>query len=1033
MVLGRHSIRPLYGLISAVLGLCAGGCDPLLAQDQKIFQMIHTAWTARDGAPQNINAMTQAADGTLWFGTRDGLYSFDGLTFSAFQPASGSLPRRDVDGVFATKSGDLWAVGNGVRAVRIRDGVAALFDRVDNGRFLSLAFVQQSSDGTVWAILNSSKLVRLGADGIWHIVHGARPNSLQLNSFFIDSSDTQWLAADNLLYRRPHGQEAFTATEVLLFGPAKFKEAPDHTLWIAGYGIPGVKKPPPPFADLSHIDALGKRLPNPLLKEDDATDVAVAADGTLWVSHDGSGLQRLRAGEIKGIAVKEETDSPDTFGVSDGLTNTGFQKLLRDRDGNIWSSGDRGIDRFQQATLLAAVPAAMNGLWSVCIAPDGDVWLSRYEGFLGVFREHRLFQLKDRKDRPMEVGYASTYSMQCDGNGNVWFLGTGGVGEVHNDRVEKLPSLPGHGSHDDSYRFVSLAILPDHRLLASTSGPSEDRVWIYENGVWKLFPPASGITRIRALWQDARDNLYLGSASGQIIALEPPNYRVISTESSDIGPVGGFSETSYGIFAFGENGVALSRNGRFRTLFLANPAFSMTVTGLVEDHERDIWVSGPRAILRISSSEISSALRDRSYRVRAREFHEGEYRGSDGHWGFNSANIDSQGRIWLPTSSGVIYIDPQHVDMPSRVPTPSIRSISADGRPLGANHSFPAKTQTLHVHYFGLDLSDPKAVVYRYKLEGSDQSWQDAGDRTEAIYTHLRPAKYVFGVMASEGGAVWSQPVESEPFTILPAFYQTWWFEALAVLSGVLLLWAALGARLRYVSKGIKMRAEERATERIRIARELHDTLLQSVQGLLLSFHVAAEKVPDSHDSKQALEKALATADRVILDARDRLNRLRSEQVTSNEFEPSIEAFAADFRGPGKMEFAMECIGNRRPLNPDILEELCYIAREAITNSFRHSCGSHIVFTLDYGKNLFGVECRDDGRGFGEDTLREAESKGHWGFRGMAERADKIGARFSYESASGQGTRIRVVLPARRAYLRGHSLRTLFASIDRVP
>jgi hypothetical protein len=232
-----------------------------------------------------------------------------------------------------------------------------------------------------------------------------------------------------VLYRRPHGQEPFTSTEVRLFGPAKFVEAPDHTLWVSGYGITGVKKPPPPFVDLNHIDALGKRLPGPLV-EDDATDVAIAADGALWVSHEGSGLRRLRAGEMKGVAVKEETDSPDTFSVSDGLTNTGYRTLLRDREGNIWSSGARGVDRFQRATMESAIPAAMNGLWSVCIAPDRDIWLSLYEGFLGVFRNHRLFRLNDRKDRPVEIGYVGTYSLECDRNGSIWLMGAGGIGKL---------------------------------------------------------------------------------------------------------------------------------------------------------------------------------------------------------------------------------------------------------------------------------------------------------------------------------------------------------------------------------------------------------------------------------------------------------------------------------------------------------------------------------------------------------------------------------------------------------------------------
>ena len=979
--------------------------------------MIHTAWTARDGAPQNINALAQTADGTLWLGTRDGLYSFDGLTFSAFQPASGSLPRRNVQSVFATKNGDLWASGGFVRPTRIRGGGATLFDRVGNATFESLCCFQESSDETVWAILNGSKLVHLGSDGIWYAVPGPRPDSRAINSNFIDSSDTLWLVADNMLYRRARGTEGFTSTEIPVFAPAKFKEAPDHTIWVAGYGPVGDKPRRPagqqPEVGLKHIDPLGKRLPNPLIANDDVTALVPDADGALWVSHAGSGLQRLRAGEMSGARDEDEADSPDAFGVADGLTTTGFRQLLRDRDGNIWSAGGRGIDRFQPATMLAAVPAAMNGWWSECVAPDNDVWLSLFDGFFAVIRNHRLIRLKDQN---------STGSLLCDKNDKVWLQFNGGIAQVQNDRVERLPLLPEHGHYGDRYYFTSLAVLPDRRLLASTNGPTENRLWTYENGVWKPFLPASGITQIQALWEDARNNLYLGSTSGKIIVLEPPTYRMIYAGSSNIGVALGFSETSHGIFAFGENGIALRQNGDFRALPFANPAFSMTVTGLVEDRARDIWVNGTRAIARISSAEIAAAASDRSYRIQAREFREGEYRGADNSTTMrNSAQIDSLGRIWLPTPNGVIYIDPQHVDIPSRIPTPSIRSISADRRPLNSGRTFPPETQTVNVRYFAINLSNPGGVVYRYKLLGSDEAWQDVGGRSEAVYTHLRPGTYTFQVMASSGGERWSAAVASAPFTILPAFYQTWWFEALAALSGILLLWAALSARVRYVTREVRMRAEERATERIRIARELHDTLLQGVQGLLLSFHVAAEKVPDSHESKKALERALATADRIILEGRDRLSRLRSDRLASSELEPSIQELAGDLDSRFKIDFAMECEGSRKPLNPEILEEVYYIAGEALTNAFRHSGASRIVFRLDYGKSHFRMECQDNGRGFSERELREAESKGHWGLRGMSERAKRIGAKLSYEGAAGDGVRIRLVLRASRAYLRAHS------------
>jgi hypothetical protein len=205
-------------------------------------------------------------------------------------------------------------------------------------------------------------------------------------------------------------------------------------------------------------------------------------------------------------------------------------------------------------------------------------------------------------------------------------------------------------------------------------------------------------------------------------------------------------------------------------------------------------------------------------------------------------------------------------------PQLAIRSITADGRPPDSKSTFPPEIATLNVRYFAADFANPKNVIYGYQLDGADTSWQDVGSRSEAIYTHLKPGRYVFRVMASNSDGVWTEPVVSEPFTVPPRFYQKGWFAALGILAAVQLLWLAYAIRFRFVSREIRMRAEERADERIRIARELHDTLLQGVQGLLLTFHVAAEKVPADHESKKTLEKALATADQIILEGRNRFS-----------------------------------------------------------------------------------------------------------------------------------------------------------------
>jgi signal transduction histidine kinase len=331
----------------------------------------------------------------------------------------------------------------------------------------------------------------------------------------------------------------------------------------------------------------------------------------------------------------------------------------------------------------------------------------------------------------------------------------------------------------------------------------------------------------------------------------------------------------------------------------------------------------------------------------------------------------------------------------------------------------------VRIPYFGANLFAPEKVKYMYWLHGGDKTWQDVGRRTEAVYTKLRPGKYLFEVKAANGEGVWSAPV-SESFTVLPFFYQTWWFETFCIALAGLLLWFGLTMRVRYIAAQIKLKTEERANERIRIARELHDTLLQGIQGLLLSFHAAAAKLPAESESKKALEKAFVTADRMIIEGRDRIHRLRSQNLSTAELEPAIEATADELASFAHGKFSLARTGTPRLLRPEVVDEIFYIAREALTNSFLHSGGSQISVALNYGKKHFTLMCRDNGRGFTASELQEAEIRGHFGLRGMAERADRIGAAFDYESTSGEGTQIRVVLGANRAYSRPHAFRSLF-------
>jgi len=1014
----ERAFVPIWLSILPTFLLWFGLSLPACAQEQKISQMDHTVWTGRDGAPQNINALAQTADGMLWLGTRDGLYSFDGITFSAFYPTSGTLPRKNVESLLATGDGDLWAVAPGLPPTRIRHGVATVFDRADRGTPVFFGDLQWSSDGAMWALMNKNQLVRLESDGIWHAVPGPKPQANVLGPLFIDSRDTQWLVADELLYRRSAHEKKFVATDIPVYDGAKFgagavfdakiTEGQDRSIWIISSGPVGVPLKQPSDAGLKHLDALGKLLPGPLTK-DDVNDIAAGDDGSLWLSHVKSGVEVLKASQISGPFRKIESTARDFFSVDDGLENEGDRALLRDRDGNIWIGGTKGLERFQNATLVPVLPKAKSGLWSVCAAPNGDVWLSLFGSFSGVVRNDHITRLKDQL-----IG-----GLACGKDGKVRVFGNRGIGEIRGDHVVYLPLLPGHGAYWARYVFFSLAALPDGRLIASTIGSTENGLWSFQKGKWQRFVPNSGISAIQGMMADAQNNLYLGSNEGEITVLKAKTFDVLARTRLEIGAISGFSETSYGVFALGQDGIALEHNHQFRKLSFANPELATSVTGLIEDSARHVWINGSRAIAQISAEEIGAAMADSSHSIIAREFREGDYRGSD-FFGYsrNSAQIDMQGRLWFPTSNGVVYVDPQNLDRALPLPSLSIRSIIADGQPLNAKRAFGPGTQTLDVRYFGLNLSNPACVVYRYRLKNYEVGWQDAGNRTEAIYTHLRPGKYAFQVAASNGDGIWTKPSESMPFTVLPAFYQTWWFGASCVAISVFLIWVVLTLRVRYVSRSIRMRAEERADERIRIARELHDTLLQGVQGLLLTFHVAAQKVPADHESKKPLERALTTADRIILEGRNRVSRLRSEHLTDGELKVSIERIACDLDGSTAIDLVVERKGGSDALQGHVVEEVFCIAREALTNAFHYSQASRIVVELDYQRRQFKFSCRDNGRGFDPDIWQTNRSNGHWGLRGMAERAEKIGGKFSCTSSAGRGTDVQVIVPARRAYVR---------------
>ena len=982
--------------------------SPINAQDQRIAQMVRTSWTGKDGAPQSINALAQTPDGTLWIGSSGGLFSFDGLKFTAFEPRPGSpsLAARTIRSLFVTREGDLWVFFFHGPPACIHNRSVHFYDHAEDEQIRVLDEAQQDADGIMWAVLNWRFLVRLGSDDVWHKAGNLIKGMDQISNVFIDSTNTMWVIADGLLYRRSKQDSTFAATDVHVYGPAKFCENRDHTLWIVG------ESTSPAAANLQHINSAGKRLFAPRVKGQ-LSDLVVASDDSIWIKTD-LGLRRLRKGEIVSNPSQSSLATPDLFDSKTGVSDVQMHTLLRDRDGNIWVGGMGGLERFEHANLVPViVPSKMN-IWFTCVGSQGGVWVATGDG--------QLYSVRNGKAMQILNGGGGGTNLFCGTRAQAYLLQDTGISVASGAQVRHLPLLPGHARYGDQYLFLGLVDDSDGGLIAAVGGIAAHGLWRYVQRKWSRFLEDLALPEVCGMLHERPNLLYL--------AFTPPDDRigkvrgdVLEAQSVPIGALG-FARSSYGIIAYGAKGIAVETNGTFRVLSFAHPEHATLVTGVVQAHNGDLWLMGARGVVRVSASEIRAAIADPVHSVSSTNFQEGDFVGPDMVLLFrHSVDIDSHGRLWFSTLNGVVSVDPDRLGAPQQPPLLSIRSVVADGHEMEVNATFPADTHTLSLRYFGLDLTDPRRVVYRYRLEGlgsdsRESSWQFVGPRTEATYSRLRPGSYRFQVMASNGNDVWTQPVSSATFRILPHFYERPWVQYLFVLSGVLLVWFAISLRVRYVSAAIRIRAEERADERVRIARDLHDTLLQGVQGLLLSFHVAAERVPADHVSKRALEKALTTADRIIEEGRNRVSRLRAENLNDAELKSLIEGVAANFTAARAIDFAVERTGTSNVLRSHVVDEIFCIAREALTNAFRHSGGSLVVVELDYQKREFKMSCRDNGRGFDAEAFCTHQSHGHWGLRGMEERAQGIGAKLSLTSAADNGTQVYITMPARLAYVR---------------
>jgi signal transduction histidine kinase len=372
--------------------------------------------------------------------------------------------------------------------------------------------------------------------------------------------------------------------------------------------------------------------------------------------------------------------------------------------------------------------------------------------------------------------------------------------------------------------------------------------------------------------------------------------------------------------------------------------------------------------------------------------------------------------LWFETGDGVSVIDPGNLHFNKLPPPVHIEQVKADGviRDAGSGMRLPALSRDVEIDYTALSLVAPEKNRFRVKLEGWDRDWKDVGNERKAFYGNLPPRKYRFRVMASNNSGVWNEAGDSFEFSIDTAYYQTRWFQAACAAAFLALLWGIYRYRLHQIAREFNVRMEERVGERTRLARDLHDTLLQGFQGLMLRLQAINESLPPG-EVKDELERTLDRGDQVATESRKAVHDLRLSTVVTNDLARVVRTMGDELSSEGSATFELLVEGEARELHPIVRDEVYRITREALRNAFNHARARHIEAEMVYSEQVFRLRIRDDGEGIAPALLEEGRP-GHYGLPGMRERAAEMGAKLDIWSGAGSGTEIDLSIAGSIAY-----------------
>lgn len=956
----------------------------LAAPARTLDQLEHVSWTARDGVPDNITAMAQSTDGWMWLGTSEGLWRFDGLRFTAAKaPGGARFPDQTIYTLQADDAGGLW--------------IGWMFGGVSHlqaGKLRNWSTADGLPPGVIWSLAQDGP--RLWAAGIGGLAlfDGGRWQRMgpgqgftarKVDSVFVHADGTVAAFTEQGLFLRAPGATRFAPP---LPGPSTRQRPAQYgngPVWyLEQRGIRALDS-------LAHYQQTGRWV----FRQRAAVTGSMLADsrGALWFDDVGKLLRHadpLNAGDRPGGGYAPGVEQ---FSVAQGLSGAIVYHMMEDAQGNIWVATNGGLDRFRAAN---AVELPLPTLYRARLlaGPDGSVLISDGN------QAWRLNAGGATRSLPAAAG---TMAMATAPDGSVWLATARALRHVTADGARLLAEIPYPPDVAPADNIRAVAAGRDGALWLVASGRGVLR---HADGAWQRLPalPEGGRKTPISVLQDSRGWVWIGYENNQVALVEGDKVRLYgAAQGLAAGKVSVLLEHGGAIWAGGSDGLARLSGARFVSLH-AFPANALAgLAGGVSAPE-GIWLNSGAGLVLLPAAALQAGGP-----VPARVFDDAEGIAGRARPLYNNAIVRaSDGSIWVSTKRRVFRLDPAAV-RPEPVPgAPTLLEVTADGRDYDAAAAIalPPNPGRVSFRFASPSTGMAPRIRYRYRLEGYDRAWQHAGHAVDVAYTGLPPGDFRFVVQAVNGAGAPGPASAPLPVHVAATVVQTVWFKLACAALVLLGLWGLYRYRLRLQARRLLAVERTRHAERERIARELHDTLLQSVQGLVLSVSATTERLPASDPLRASLSATLERADTVLAEARDHVQGLRRSVPPAHELPAQLAAALAqvcDEHGAPRCSFTHS--GAPMALSADAVRACLGIAIEAVRNACRHADARHIDVRLTYGADGVELTVADDGHGMPADMLQLGRA-GHWGIAGMRERAAEAGGLLRIDSTVGAGTTV---------------------------